>query len=270
MRTYLWSKIIEMAYSIKTLRRMYLDYMHNISEEEFLLKYLDFELHLNEVENISGSINYYNFYKSKKELGFIIVTIYDDIYPEKLRNSISPPIAFYYIGDISLLKEIKIAVVGSRNAPDKYLVMSKNLGKGLSKMGFCGISGLAIGIDASFHIGCSRTLGVLGCGIDIVYPYINRKIFNKLIKKGGLISEYPLGTKPLPYHFPRRNRIIAGAAEILILVYAGAKSGSIITLDYALDLGMDVFLTTEMYERLDLAGYKITQLKKYLNKYLSK
>jgi predicted Rossmann fold nucleotide-binding protein DprA/Smf involved in DNA uptake len=82
--------------------------------------------------------------------------------------------------------------------------------------------------------------------------------------KGMLISEYPLKTKPLPWHFPRRNRLIAGLCDLLILVYANEKSGSIITLDFALDLGRDIFLTREMYDRLDLAGHSIKCLKDHL------
>ena len=258
MRTYLWSKIVELAYSVKTMKKMYIDYMQNLSEERFLNKYLG---------NINMSIymdEYLKYMKLKEKLGFKIITIYDDIYPEKLRNSIDPPIAFYYIGDISLLKQYLIAVVGSRNSPDKYLRMASNLGKGLNKLNFSGISGLARGIDSSFHNGIDRSIGVLGCGIDQIYPAINRRLYQKVKEKGGLLSEYPLMTKPLPWHFPRRNRIISGLGDLLVLVYANERSGSIITLDYTLDLGREIFLTREMYDRLDLTGYRISELKNYL------
>ena len=274
MRAYLWSKIIELAYSVKTMKKMYIDYMQNLSEERFLNKYIDREyfniylkknLYKNTHEyNNEYNNEYLNFKRLKEELGFKIITIYDDIYPEKLRNSFNPPIAFYYIGDISLLKQYLIAVVGSRNSPDKYLRMANNLGKGLNKLNFSGVSGLANGIDSSFHIGIDKSIGVIGCGIDQIYPAINRGLYQKVKEKGGLLSEYPLRTKPLPWHFPRRNRIIAGLGDLLVLVYANERSGSIITLDYTLDLGRDIFLTREMYDRLDLTGYRISELKNYL------
>lgn len=258
MRTYLWSKIIDLAYSVKTMKMMYLDYMHNLTEKEFLVKYIG--------EKYKSEDNKdFLYFKSKEEmLKFKIITIYDKEYPNKLKYSINPPIAFYYIGNIDLLEKFTVAVVGSRIAPLRYYKIAKNLGIGLSKMRVLGISGLAKGVDANFHHGVDISLGVLGCGIDTIYPLTNEVLYLKLINKGGLISEYPLKTKPLPWHFPRRNRLIAGLCDLLILVYAKEKSGSIITLDYALDLGREIFLTREMYDRLDLAGHNINELKKYI------
>lgn len=258
MRTYLWSKIIDLAYSVKTMKMMYQDYMHNMSEKQFLTKYLN-------KENLSvDSKEYLLFKEAELKLKFKIISIYDQEYPEKFKLSINPPIAFYYIGNKNFLGKYMIAVVGSRLTSYKYTKMAMNLGVGLSKMNIIGVSGLAKGIDASFHQGVESSLGVLGCGIDTIYPTSNKALYQKLINKGGLISEYPLKTKPLPWHFPRRNRLIASLGDLLILIYAKEKSGSIITLDYALDLGRDIFLTSEMYDRLDLTGYHISELKKYI------
>jgi DNA processing protein len=258
MRTYLWSKIIDLAYSVKTMKMMYLDYMHNLSEKEFLTKYLC-KQKLNR-----NAIDYLSFKTIEEKLGFKIITIYDKEYPTKLKFSIDPPIAFYYIGNIDLLEKFTVAVVGSRIAPDRYKKIAKNLGIGLGKMEIIGISGLAKGIDASFHEGIDVSLGVLGCGIDTIYPIANEVLYQKLKNRGGLISEYPLKSKPLPWHFPRRNRLIAGLCDLLILIYAKERSGSIITLDFALDLGRDIFLTKEMYDRLDLTGYSINEIKKHI------
>lgn len=258
MRTYLWSKIIELAYSVKTMKNMYLDYMHNMSEEAFLTKYLGKEI------PSQLSSDYVLFKISEEKLKFGIMTIYDKDYPTKLKLSINPPIAFYYIGDIDYLTKFCVAVVGGRVVPSKYIDIARNLGVSFSKMKIIGISGLAKGVDASFHSGIENSLGILGCGIDIIYPFVNISLYKKVMEKGILISEYPLKTKPLPWHFPRRNRLIAGLCDLLILVYAKEKSGSIITLDFALDLGRDIFLTREMYDRLDLTGYSIKGLKKYL------
>ncbi len=258
MRTYLWSKIIELAYSVKTMKMMYLDYMQNLSETSFLMKYLSKE-NSNRI-----SKEYLLFKKNEEKLKFKIISIYDETYPVKLKLSINPPIAFYYIGNTDLLEKYMIAVVGSRIAPSKYIKMARNLGIGLSKMNIIGVSGLAKGIDASFHQGIDISIGVLGCGIDRIYPSYNKNVYQKVIEKGGLISEYPLNANPLPWHFPRRNRLIAGLGNLLVLVYAKEKSGSIITMDYALDLGRDIFLTAEMYDRLDLTGYNISELKEYL------
>ncbi|KAF0091164.1 MAG: dprA [Fusobacteria bacterium] len=261
MRTYLWSKIIDLAYSLKTMKMMYQDYMQNLTEQEFLKKYLY-------KENQSAITRDYLIFKENEEkLGFKIVTIYDETYPTKLKFSINPPIAFYYLGDSNLLKNYMVAVVGSRIAPSKYIKIARNLGIGLSKMNIIGVSGLAKGIDASFHQGIDISIGVLGCGIDRIYPTVNKALYKKVMYNGCLISEYPLNTKPLPWHFPRRNRLIAGLGDILILVYAKEKSGSIITLDYALDLGRDIFLTSEMYDRLDLSGYSIRELKMHLKSF---
>lgn len=258
MRTYLWSKIIDLAYSVKTMKNMYLDYMHNMSEKTFLTKYIG-------KNNYSNLSNDYLIFKCREEIiKFKIMTIFDEEYPTKLKFSINPPIAFYYIGNIEYLDKFCVAVVGARIAPAKYIKMARNLGVSFSKRGIIGISGLAKGIDASFHDGTEHSLGILGCGIDIVYPSDNEDLFKKVIEKGILISEYPLKTKPLPWHFPRRNRLIAALCDLLILVYAKEKSGSIITLDFALDLGKEIFLTREMYERLDLAGHSIKALKKHL------
>lgn len=258
MRTYLWSKIIEKAYSVKSMKMMYQDYMQNLSEKQFLAKYLWM------LNKSDFTKDYLTFKSIEERLKFKIITIYDEEYPAKLKHSIDPPIAFYYIGDIEHLKKYMIAVVGSRSASEKYLKRALNLGRGLNKMNLIGVSGLARGIDASFHQGIDYSIGVLGCSIDCIYPVANKDLYEKLIKYGGLISEYPLKTKPLAWHFPRRNRLIAGLGDILILIYANKKSGSIITLDYALDIGRDIFLSREMYDRDDLTGYPIFLLKKNL------
>lgn len=258
MRTYLWSKIIDLAYSVKTMKSMYLDYIHNMPEKTFLAKYIS----RNDFSKLS--YDYLLFKTIEDKMKFKIMTIYDNRYPAKLKYSIDPPIAFYYIGDIEYLEKFSVAVVGARIAPSRYLKIARNIGYSLGKRGIIGISGLAKGIDASFHSGIEHSLGIMGCGIDIIYPAENIELYKKVIDKGILISEYPLKTKPLPWHFPRRNRLIAGLCDLLILVYAREKSGSIITMDFALDLGKDIFLTREMYERLDLAGHSIKDLKKYL------
>ncbi|MDD2371409.1 MAG: DNA-protecting protein DprA [Firmicutes bacterium] len=259
MRTYLWSKIIEYAYNPKTMKYMYLDYMHNISEDVFLDKYLS-------LQNYRFDNNAFtNFKMNESRLGFKIMTIYDGKYPAKLKWSINPPIAFYYRGDIKLIEKKSIAVVGSRTSPDRYLKIAKNLGLGFNKLQLTGVSGLAKGIDGNFHDGCNNSIGILGCGIDVIYPYCNKTLFHKVLQDGCLISEYPLGSKPLPWHFPRRNRIIAALCDLLVIIYAKEKSGSLITLDYALDLGRDIFITSEMFNRLDIPGYSIRDLKKHIN-----
>lgn len=240
------------------MKLMYIDYMQNITEKNFLAKYLMIN-NLN-VENT----DYKQFEIMRLKLGFKIITIYDEMYPSKLRFSINPPIALYYIGNINLLERKLIAVVGSRNSSERYLKKAKNLGKGLNKLFQIGVSGLAKGVDAYFHDGCNKSIGVLGCGIDIVYPYNNKILYSKVGKYGCLITEFPLGAKPLPWHFPRRNRIIAALGELLVIIYANKKSGSFITLDYALDLGKDIYITNEIYESVDIPGYRISELKKHI------
>lgn len=166
------------------------------------------------------------------------ITIFDDDYPLELRDLKYPPFVLFYKGDLSLLKKEKIAVVGSR-IPCDYslkatsLLVNKNNDKVI-------VSGLAKGIDAMAHKEADYSIGVLGSGIDYIYPYENIDLYMKLEKQGLILSEYPFKVKPLSYHFPFRNRIIAALAQKVYVMQSSRRSGTVTTINEALELQKDV------------------------------
>lgn len=166
-------------------------------------------------------------------------------YPQLLRNIYDPPPILYYRGNIQVAGQKAIAIVGSRNATGYGRQMTEKLARELVKCGFGIVSGMARGIDSYAHQGALEaqgdTVAVLGCGLDIVYPRENKLLMDSIMEKGVVISEFPPGRKPEPFNFPRRNRIISGLALGVVVVEAAEKSGSLITADYALEQGKDVF-----------------------------
>ena len=169
-------------------------------------------------------------------------------YPERLRNIDDAPKEVYCLGNIELLNyKNNIAMIGSRNCSNYGERVAKDFAYNLAREDVCIVSGLAKGIDSFSHIGAlngkGKTIAVLGSGLDNVYPKENIKLVEEIIKNNGLvISEYPLGTKPLKYHFPARNRIISGVSDSVLVVEARKNSGSNITVDFALEQGKDVFV----------------------------
>ena len=175
------------------------------------------------------------------------ITCIDNDYPYALRNSMCPPFVLFYDGDISLLssKIKKIGVVGSR-VPTKYgeSVTNKVLDEALINKEYIIVSGLAKGIDAIAHKKAlehgQKTIAVLGCGVDICYPPINKDIYDEIKVKGLLLSEYPFNVSSKPNHFPSRNRIIAALSDAVLVTDAKVRSGTQITVKYALELGKDI------------------------------
>ncbi|HEX9060388.1 MAG TPA: DNA-processing protein DprA [Clostridia bacterium] len=176
--------------------------------------------------------------------GIRVITIQDELYPYYLKNIYDPPVVLYYKGTIQK-NEKMVAVVGSRKASGYGLKMAEKLSEQLSENGITVISGLARGIDTYAHRGAmkssGRTIAVLGCGIDIVYPWENKLLMEKITTQGAVISEYIPGVQPRPQNFPARNRIISGASLGVVVIEAGERSGSLITADFALEQGRDVF-----------------------------
>ncbi|MBF0122312.1 MAG: DNA-protecting protein DprA [Candidatus Omnitrophica bacterium] len=174
-----------------------------------------------------------------------LMTILDDDYPSRLKEIADAPIVLYIQGKIPERLDCAIAIVGSRNATIYGLQMAEQFARELSELGVPIISGLARGIDAAAHRGCLRasgqTVGVLGCGLDIVYPRENKFLFDAIREKGCIISEFPFGTPPVSYNFPRRNRIVSGLSLGVLVVEANLKSGALITADFALEQGREVF-----------------------------
>ena len=167
-------------------------------------------------------------------------------YPSALKVVDKPPSLLYVKGNLELAS-LNIAMVGSRRATPYGKNVSYTLAKELSNEGICVISGLAKGIDVNAHKGALEgpggTVAVLGCGIDRIYPRENAKMYDAILQhpKGAIVSEWPLDAPATAWHFPARNRIIAGLAEGLVVVEAAKKSGSLISASYALDYGKEVF-----------------------------
>lgn len=180
-----------------------------------------------------------------REKGIAIVTRTDPEYSRELLQISNPPCMLYYYGDISLLQKKAIAVVGSRRASGYGLKNGKAIAAELGKWGLVIVSGMARGIDSAAHEGAleseGKTIAVLGSGVDVVYPRENQTLYNLIKRKGLIVSEYPPGTRPLKGNFPIRNRIISGLSQGVFVVEAQAKSGSLITADFALEQGKDIF-----------------------------
>lgn len=172
-------------------------------------------------------------------------SLLDDCYPNYLREIYNPPIALFYKGSLELLNNKSLAMIGSRRATKYGEDLLEKLIPELVKAGFTIVSGLAKGIDTRAHQVTIRaqgkTIAVIGSGLDIPYPKTNFRLQEYLGDHHLLLSEYPEGTPPLPYHFPARNRIIAGLAQGTCVVEAREKSGTMITAQIALESGREVF-----------------------------
>ena len=174
-----------------------------------------------------------------------IVTLADSGYPQALLNIPDPPVLLYVKGRRELLNLPGLAIVGSRNASAQGLSNAEAFAQAISTAGLCIISGMAHGIDAAAHRGGLRgkssSIGVVGTGLDKIYPAANRELAHQLAQQGVLISEFALGTPPLAANFPRRNRIISGLGLGCLVVEASLQSGSLITARMALEQGREVF-----------------------------
>ena len=168
----------------------------------------------------------------------------DSDYPVMLGEGITPPPLLFARGDLSLLHRPAAAIVGSRHATPQAVRIARDFGRDLSSRGITVVSGMAAGIDTAAHSGAlegsGRTVAVWGTGIDRVYPPANRDLAHRIAEEGLLLSEFPLGTRPLAGNFPRRNRIIAALAQAVLVVEAALESGSLITARLAAEIGREV------------------------------
>ena len=175
-----------------------------------------------------------------------ILTLQDAAYPARLKNIFDPPMVLYYKGQLPELDANPvIGVVGTRKATPYGIQTAKRMGWQIGKCGGIVVSGMAYGIDGAATAGALSAgmpaVGVLGCGADMVYPASNRFLFRDMESRGCLISEFPPGTPPVKWNFPKRNRIISGLSCGVLVVEAPEKSGALITASQALDQGRDVF-----------------------------
>lgn len=177
------------------------------------------------------------------QLGAIVLTRSDPRYPVRLHDLHDPPPVLFARGRLELLKLPAVAIVGARRHTPYGREVATALGGGLARAGVVVVSGMARGIDAAAHAAALEggTIGVLGSGLDVVYPREHTALYERVGTEGLLLSEFMPGEPALRYHFPRRNRLIAALSRGVVVVEASEKSGSLITVEHALDLGREVF-----------------------------
>ena len=210
---------------------------------------------LQQVEGVGAKTAYHikTFFKTdilRKQLQLLekhrvqIITLGDSNYPELLRNIFDPPPVLYVKGTFSERDRLAVAVVGSRKSSSYGRLTAEKICLDLVSRGVTIVSGLARGIDSFAHRGAlkggGRTIAVLGNGVDYIYPRENRRLYEEIVEKGAVISEFPLGTPPDRKNFPVRNRIISGLSLGVVVVEAGDQSGALITADQALEQGREV------------------------------
>ncbi len=192
------------------------------------------------------------FKRAEKELAAIrdienlrLVSRTDPEYPHTLLEIYDPPALLYVRGNAEVLSQVSIGVVGTRKPTLYGTQMAERLGRELAARGLVVVSGLARGVDAIAHQGAmavnGRAIGVLGTGVNVCYPKENKKLYQKVLERGAIISEFPLGTHPSPENFPIRNRIVAGMPVGVVVVEGAQYSGSLITARLAMEFGREVF-----------------------------
>jgi DNA processing protein len=174
-----------------------------------------------------------------------VVTFNDPAYPERLKHIHTPPPLLYIKGDLLSADRNAVSIVGSRRATHYGKMVADRLAGDLARRGITVISGLAYGIDTAAHKGAlaagGRTIAVLGCGVDVIYPRANSKLYQQIISSGALMSEFPMGCQPDPAFFPVRNRVVSGLSLGTLVIEAPRKSGALITANHALEQGREVF-----------------------------
>ena len=191
------------------------------------------------------------FWRAEKEVAAIrrvgcrVLNCTESEYPQALLQIYDPPAVLYVRGDASILNAPSLSIVGTRRPTIYGAQMAELMGRELAKRGLAIVSGLARGVDALSHNGTTsvggRAIGVLGTGIDVCYPKENKKLFEKVLEKGAILSEFPMGAHPAPENFPVRNRIIAGMPLGVVIVEGKQYSGSLITARLAMEFGREVF-----------------------------
>ncbi len=201
---------------------------------------------------LSSGTNFFSFLEnldkelcSIEKIGAEIITFWDDDYPERLKNIYYPPLILYIKGSKEVLKKDSIAIVGTREPTNYGKYIAEKFAQELAENNLAIVSGLARGIDSISHSATikksGKTIAVIGCGLDFIYPPENKKLYEDISNNGCLVSEYELGTKPDAQNFPRRNRIISGISHGTLIVETKINGGAMQTAAYALDQGREVF-----------------------------
>lgn len=189
---------------------------------------------------------FYALFAKLETCGVRAVTRLSDDYPRRLTATVDPPATLYAIGTANLNPDRSFAIVGSRRCTRDGARAAREFSEKLTREGVTVVSGLAFGVDSAAHEGAVKaggpTVAVLGCGPDVIYPPENEKLYRAILDTGGIIlSEYPPGMPPLATNFPARNRVISGMSDALLMVEGAKKSGAMITVNFALEQGREVF-----------------------------
>lgn len=214
----------------------------NKSDISFYLKPKSAEL----IYQAKTTQNPNRIYEKFQKAGINYIFCRDDNFPERLLNIPDPPFGLFYKGKLPDESIPAVAMIGARKCSEYGRCMAEQLAREFGKYGINIISGMAMGIDgisqrAALEAG-AKSYAVLGCGVDIVYPKSNQRLYEKLLENGGVLSEYPPGTEPYPILFPPRNRIISALSDVVLVVEAREKSGTLITVDMALEQGREVYV----------------------------
>lgn len=192
-----------------------------------------------------------------RSAGMRFVTQSDDVFPKMLKETYDPPIGLYWKGDYNLDRPC-VAIVGTRRATLYGLSVAKRFAAELARMGFCIVSGMARGTDTAAHEGAleagGRTVAVMGCGLDIVYPPENLDLYRRISEQGAVVSEFPLGRRADRQTFPMRNRVVAGMCEAVIVVESDASGGSMITARFAGEQGRQIMAVPGRIDQSSSAG----------------
>lgn len=201
---------------------------------------------LTELVNLRISWDLQGEYDKLKEQGINFLTIEDAAYPKRLLQIPDAPYGIFYKGILPEDDKLSVAIIGARDCSEYGKYVAEELGRFLGQNSVQVISGMARGIDgisqqAAFLAGGSTT-AVLGCGVDICYPIQNKSLYQSIPERGCILSSYPPGTQPRPQNFPPRNRIVSGLADVVVVIEARNKSGTLITVDMALEQGKEVYV----------------------------
>lgn len=215
-----------------------------LAREQHLRLLLD-EKKLALLEKSKKSWNLEEKYQHLLEAGIRMVCEWEEAFPKRLKEIPDPPFALYYKGALPQEHKLSVAVVGARECSEYGRYIGRAVGQQLGAEGIQVISGMARGIDgisqeAALEAG-GYSCAILGCGVDVCYPRGNKELYDRLERQGGLVSTYPPGTAPRPQLFPPRNRIVSGFADVVLVIEAGQKSGTLITVEMALEQGREVY-----------------------------
>lgn len=243
-----WLSTVEGMYCQKITKLLNVlrtpEQIYNADEKILLEKVKLTKEDVYKIKEAKEKFNSKDFFEKLKKLNVEFVSVDDKEYPRKLIPYNEKPYYLFYKGKLPDEKMPIVAMIGARACSDYGRNIARKLAREMSQKGVQIISGMARGIDTYSAIGAlegkGQTFAVLGCGVDICYPIENIELYEKIIKNGGIISEYPPKSEPLTWHFPQRNRIISGLSDKIVVVEAKEKSGSLITVEWGLEQGKDI------------------------------